>query len=408
LNKNTQKLLVLGHVWPQPKASAAGEHMMHLIQLFQDMHFEIHFASAAAQPVNYTDLDELDINTSFVEINNDNFNDYLTEVKPDIVLFDRFMVEEQFSWRVKQVCPNALRILDTEDIHFLRKERQATLKNNNKDTLGISDVAKREISSIYRCDLSLIISEVEMNLLTKEYSIPNNLLCYLPLLSENISLDKTPSFEERLDVMFVGNFLHEPNWQAIQILKKEIWPLIRKQNKEIQLHIYGAYMAEKHKQLHNKKENFNIHGYIDDLEGELKNTRLLIAPLYFGAGQKGKLLKAMQCGTPSVTTTIGAEAMQFDKEWPGIIENNYEVFSTQLLKIYNDKSMWQAKQQNILPLINEHFQYNKYLPIIESKLNFLFKNKEKHRKQNVVGEILWHNSMRSTEFMSRWIIEKNK
>ena len=396
----------MGHVWPQPKASAAGEHMMHLIELFKNMDFDIHFATAAQKPNGYAGLDDNLVTSTCVEINNDNFDKYLLSVAPDVVLFDRFMVEEQFSWRVKKECPEALRILDTEDIHFLRKQRQAVLKR--KSTQGLSDIAKRELSSIYRCDLSLIISEAEIKILTDTYSVPKHLLCYLPLLSHVVELNRMPKFEERKDLLFVGNFLHEPNWHAVQTLKQDIWPLIREQNKKVELHIYGAYAAEKHKQLNKPKENFYIHGYIENLEDKLKKSRLLIAPLYFGAGQKGKLLKAMQCGTPSVTTTIGAEAMQFGKAWPGVIEDNYEAFTIALLDIYNNKAYWEEKQSNILPLVNGHFQYENYLSVLKIRISKLLEEKETLRAKNIIGEILWHNSMRSTEFMSRWIIEKNK
>jgi len=230
----------------------------------------------------------------------------------------------------------------------------------------------------------------------------------LPLLSHVVELNRMPKFEERKDLLFVGNFLHEPNWHAVQTLKQDIWPLIREQNKKVELHIYGAYAAEKHKQLNKPKENFYIHGYIENLEDKLKKSRLLIAPLYFGAGQKGKLLKAMQCGTPSVTTTIGAEAMQFGKAWPGVIEDNYEAFTIALLDIYNNKAYWEEKQSNILPLVNGHFQYENYLSVLKIRISKLLEEKETLRAKNIIGEILWHNSMRSTEFMSRWIIEKNK
>jgi hypothetical protein len=39
------------------------------------------------------------------------------ELNPAVVLFDRFMMEEQFGWRVSENCPDALRLLDTEDLH---------------------------------------------------------------------------------------------------------------------------------------------------------------------------------------------------------------------------------------------------------------------------------------------------
>ena len=404
--EKTQKLLIIGHVWPQPNASAAGEHMIHLIRLFTDLGFQIYFTSAAQQPEGYKDLDGFKIICASTEINSDVFDDYLNSIKPDVVLFDRFMVEEQFSWRVKKECPNALRILDTEDIHFLRKERQASLKGKHKNEL--SDTAKREVASIYRSDISLIISQEEINLLTESYNIPKSLLFYLPLLSEEVHIERTPNFEDRSDVIFVGNFLHEPNWQAVQVLKQKIWPLVRAKNKEINLHIYGAYASDKHKQLNNVKERFFVHGYVEDLEKVLRESKILIAPLFFGAGQKGKLLKAMQCGTPTVTTSIGAEAMQFEKEWPGLIEDNYEDLASALLKLYDDKELWENKQMNITDLVNEHFQYTYFLKTLKQEVPDWLLNLNKNRMSNITGEILWHHSMRSTEFMSRWIMEKNK
>ena len=404
--KNTQKLLIIGHVWPQPKASAAGEHMMHLIELFMDLEYSIHFVTAAQQPENYEDLNGLDVTTASIKINNDDFDEYLKNLKPDIVLFDRFMVEEQFSWRVKQQCPSALRILDTEDIHFLRKQRQENIKG--KPTEVLSDIAKRELASMYRSDLSLIISEVEIKLLTEKYGIPKSLLFYLPLLSKQVELNNMPPFEARKDVVFVGNFLHEPNWHAVQILKKEIWPLVRKKNTNIGLHIYGAYASDKHKQLQNEKERFYVHGYVNDLDGTLRNARLLVAPLYFGAGQKGKLLRAMQCGVPSITTQVGAEAMQFEKAWPGLIEDDYNAFASALIDLYLGKNLWEEKQRNIEVLVNNHFQYDTYLNKFKEVIFTLREGVELQRSLNVVGEILWHHSLRSTEFMSRWIMEKNK
>ena len=71
------------------------------------------------------------------------------------------MIEEQFGWRVAENCPNAVRILDTEDLHSLRKVRQEAVKKGvdfSINNLLKSEIAKREIAAVLRCDLSLIIS----------------------------------------------------------------------------------------------------------------------------------------------------------------------------------------------------------------------------------------------------------
>ena len=132
-------------------------------------------------------LNSLGIDEVSIELNNSSFDDFIQELKPTIVVFDRFMMEEQFGWRVAENCPNALRILDTEDLHFLRKVRHQQYKRREvftNEALLNSEDTKREIASILRCDLSLIISTFEMSLLTSVFKIDEEILYYLPFLLE--------------------------------------------------------------------------------------------------------------------------------------------------------------------------------------------------------------------------------
>ena len=168
------KLLIIGFVWPEPKSSAAGSRMMQLIHLFLSEGYQITFASACAKSENAFNLHSLGVTQTEIELNNSSFDDFILNLKPDIVLFDRFMMEEQFGWRVTEHCPKALRILDTEDLHCLRKAREQAFKDNQPcdKTYLFRDIAKREIASIYRSDLSLMISEAEMAILKDEFGVP--------------------------------------------------------------------------------------------------------------------------------------------------------------------------------------------------------------------------------------------
>ncbi|MFM2367906.1 MAG: hypothetical protein RL619_202, partial [Bacteroidota bacterium] len=163
-----QKILIIGFVWPEPNSSAAGGRMMQLISLFRAQGFRITFASPAQNSDFMVDLDEYEVDKKSIELNNSSFDLFVKDLNPTVVLFDRFMMEEQFGWRVAENCPDALRILDTEDLHCLRLARQKAFNENRIFTtsnLLSEDIAKREIASILRCDLSLIISEFEMEIL---------------------------------------------------------------------------------------------------------------------------------------------------------------------------------------------------------------------------------------------------
>lgn len=280
-------LLIIGHNFPEPTTTAAGSRMMQLMSLFKEQGFKITFASTATVSEKSEQLSNYNIDTVSIELNNVSFDDFISELNPSIVLFDRFITEEQFGWRVAENCPNALRILDTEDLHFLRKARQEAVKKgiSFKEANLFSETAKREIASILRCDLSLIISEYEMNLLQETFKIDASILQYLPFLIEEISeetFQSLPKFEERNHFITIGNLLHQPNVDSVLFLKKEIWSSIRKQLPSAELHIYGAYAPQQILELHNKKEGFLIKGWAEDVSEVMSNARVCLAPLRFG------------------------------------------------------------------------------------------------------------------------------
>jgi glycosyltransferase involved in cell wall biosynthesis len=409
-----QKLLIIGFVWPEPNSSAAGGRMMQLILLFKAQGFSITFASPAQDSDFMVDLQEYKVEKKSIELNNSSFDIFIKELNPTVVLFDRFMMEEQFGWRVAENCPDALRLLDTEDLHCLRLARQKAFKENrsfNTTDLFIEEAAKREIASILRCDLSLMISEFEMELLESAFKIDASLLYYLPFLLEPIGdaeIQELPAFEERKDFVFIGNFLHEPNWNAVQYLKETIWPLIKKRLPEAVLNIYGAYPSQKVLQLHNKKEGFIIMGRAIDAKEVVKGARVVLAPLRFGAGIKGKLLEAMQCGTPNVTTSIGSESMHGDLPWNGFIRDDVADFVNAAVQLYQDKAIWHKAQNNGFKIINQRYSKGLFEIDFRSKIEFLRSNLPQHRLNNFMGSMLQHHTLKSTKYMSRWIEEKNK
>ncbi|MBP7470183.1 MAG: glycosyltransferase family 4 protein [Flavobacterium sp.] len=409
-----QHVLIIGFVWPEPNSSAAGGRMVQLISIFKGQGFDVTFASPAMDSDYMVDLNSLGVKKKSIALNCSSFDVFVKELNPSIVLFDRFMIEEQFGWRVAENCPNALRLLDTEDLHCLRLARQKAFKENrpfSTDDLLEEDVAKREIASILRCDVSLMISEYEMELLQTVFKIDSKILYYLPLLLEPIEdsmIQKSPSFEERNYFVFIGNFLHEPNWNAVQYLKETIWPLIRKQLPEAVLHIYGAYPSQKVLQLHQPKQGFYIMGRADDAQEVVKNARVVLAPLRFGAGIKGKLLEAMQCGTPSVTTTIGAESMCGDLPWSGFVTDNPQVFADKAIELYQEKLLWLKAQKNGFEIVEKRylksvFENDFVEHILETQTHL-----KQHRLHNFMGSMLQHHTLTSTKYMSRWIEEKNR
>jgi len=408
-----KNLLIIGFVWPEPNSTAAGSRMLQLINIFQEEGYIITFSCTATKTTNSFDLDTLNIQTPKIELNSTTFDTFIKKLNPSIVMFDRYLTEEQFGWRVTENCPNAIKILDTEDLHFLRKARQLGHKTNTEVDLNllVNDITKREIASIYRCDLTLIISKFELKLLKKTFNIDKNLLAYLPFLLDKIPPLKFlnyPLFEDRNHFITMGNFRHEPNWSSVQHLKSTIWPLIRQKLPKAEMHIYGAYVTEKVLQLHNEKEGFLIKGWAESTKTTFTKAKVCLAPLQFGAGLKGKLIDAMLYGTPSVTSTIGAEAMHNKLPWNGFICDNPKTFASKSVELYTNKNSWNEAQKNGIEIINKCYDKDKYGKKLIEKINDISIDLKKHRLNNFIGSVLEHHLLKSTKYMSKWIEEKNK
>ncbi len=410
----SNKVLIIGTVWPEPNSTAAGNRMLQIIEQFQLQNWDVVFACAAAESEFMFDLKTINVTTQNIELNNISFDEFITSLNPTIVVYDRYMTEEQFGWRVAENRPNCLRILDTEDLHFLRNirfENYKKGKNATENTYLKSEIAKREIASIYRCDISLIISETELALLTNSFKINQKILHYLPFLLNKISskdFNEFPTFENRNHFISIGNFRHEPNWNAVLHLKETIWPLIKKQLPKAEMHVYGSYVTAKATQLHNVAEGFLIKGRAKNAKDEIKKAKVLLAPLRFGAGIKGKLTDAMECGTPSITTSIGAEAMKGNLEWNGAIADNPLDFVNAAVLLYTNEEKWKTAQKNGVEIINSRYNKTVFGKLFIKKIKTIQNDLENHRMANFMGELLHHETLKSTKYMSKWIEEKNK
>lgn len=406
-------LLIIGFVWPEPQSSAAGSRMMQLISLFRNQGWKVTFASSSAESNYSADLQSLGIDCKSIEINSSSFDEFIRELDPSIVLFDRFVTEEQFGWRVAEHCPNALRMLDTEDLHCLRRARKKTSRNgqqfSNQDLLTAKD-AKREIASIYRCDLTLMISEAEMDLLESFFGVDSQLLHYLPFLLASIDKedrDQWLDFESRDHFVTIGNFQHDPNMDAVEYLKDDIWPRILEQLPQAELHIYGSYVSQRAEQLHNPDENFYIEGRAEDAKEVVGKAKVLLAPLRFGAGLKGKLIEAMQCGTPTITTDVGAEGINGKLPWAGAVVNSPDKIASEAVHLYTDKDSWSRAQDNGIDIINQRFARAQFEREFIERIEEIRKNISQHRLNNFTGQMLMHHTMASSKYMSRWIEAKN-
>ena len=405
-----KSLLVIGHQWPEPDATAAGEHMLWLLKGFLRKGFKITFASAAAPGTYEIDLATLGIERVLIRLNDSSFDRFLGDTDFSHVLFDRFLTEEQFSWRVRDNLPAALLLLDTEDLHSLRHSREEAVRKQH--SWSVEDWVQtplfyRELASMFRSDLNLIISNREVEFLTAHAPFLKDKLVYVPFGMDPLTETAPGSFEQRCDFVFLGNGKHKPNLDAITLLKTEIWPLIRKSIAEARLLVYGAYLPNRVLEMDAPLEGFVIKGWASDLGPVLGNARLQLAPLRFGAGIKGKVLKAAQFNLPTMGTSIGFEGITEGHHSTSFVADESRHFAEKAIRLYTDRNYWDRalKLQKQASQPHVHASFDTLADAIDSHKERLAALLPETR---MIQTLLQNEAFDRVRYLSRWIEAKEK
>ena len=414
------RVLWICFVWPEPTSSAAGVRTRQLIELSRS-HWgsgagELRVCSPCQSNQYQAQLESLGIKTARFEPNDQSFDRFIDDYQPNLVFFDRFQIEEQFSWRVNKYCPQAMRVLDTIDLHSLRRLRQGKFeKEGIASTLSdyelSSSDALREVAAIYRSDLALVVSDFERDLLVDRYNVPTGLV---ELCRPNYFKSKEIlGFDQRANFVSIGNFNHPPNIDSVRLLQSVVWPNLRSKLAGAglpfaELHVYGAYPNHEAHALDNKATGFRVMGWTPDVAATLARYRVNLAPLRFGAGIKGKICDGWSVGTPCVASSIAAEGMHQTLPFGGAIEDDLERFCDQALKLYQDRADWQQAQQFGMTLLETLYNEDRNSAKLIAAIEQVRVNIQARRARNIVGSMLWYHGNRSTEYFSRWIEAKNR
>ena len=399
------KVLIIGYVWPEPKSSAAGRRTLNLIDILEKFDHEVVFFSPSKENDHSQALRERGIHTDCVEANDPNFDRLVGDLQPDLVIFDRFIIEEQFAWRVQEKCPGTMRILDTQDLHFLRRGRHEALTEGKKFNLNSQD-AQREVAAIYRSDLTLLISDFEMSLLQEELKLPRDLLHLIRFCYPKRDIQKP--FSDRENFVWIGNYRHAPNLDSIKQIHSVLWPKIHEQLPQSELHVFGAYPPKEVVRLDDAESGFRVFGWTPNQFETLARYRVNLAPLRFGAGIKGKITDGWWAGTPNVTTAIGAEGMAENLPWGGFIAEDPDAIAAAATVLYTNPKNWQIAHDNGNHILDKLYQEGSTSRVFMNRINDIRTNLDAHRKSNFTGAMLWHHSLQSTKYMSKWIEAKNR
>ncbi len=237
-------------------------------------------------------------------------------------------------------------IYDTVDIHSKRLTQGR--QYGFGDELSQKRTAWRELDACQDADIVVAVSEVDGAWTREQHA---KIVEVVPIIHE-LRESRTP-WEDRSGVLFVGNFNHTPNVDAMNFFLLEIWPLIQLSLPGIHLSIAGNNPTERIRDL--ESDTISVLGYVPDLTNLYERTRLTVMPLRFGSGIKGKLGETLEYQVPFVATTTAIEGMPVAEAGIIVADNDARAFADAVIRLYEDKPLWSAFQNHAQNIIKNHY-----------------------------------------------------
>ncbi|HZZ00681.1 MAG TPA: glycosyltransferase, partial [Candidatus Baltobacteraceae bacterium] len=191
-------------------------------------------------------------------------------------------------------------VFDTVDVHYVRLQREERLLGYKT---GWQTERERELGIARRAALTVTTTTADRNALI-EAGIAN--VSVLPVV-EAIPPPSTVGWGARDGIVFLGNYAHAPNVDAVQWLCREILPLLRHAIPGVTTTLAGTDPTRAVRAL--ARRDVAVSGYVADPGAVLERARVFVAPLRFGAGMKGKVVYALAHGIPVVATPVAAEGI---------------------------------------------------------------------------------------------------
>jgi glycosyltransferase involved in cell wall biosynthesis len=259
----------------------------------------------------------------------------------DVVLFGFWHCAEPYIPRVRALSPSSTIMVDSIDLHFLRQSRQvfsAESANGRLLDRTYGDEMRREINAYAGADAVLTVSHKESQIVDDmtgrrhAYTIPD---------MEEAEASAAP-FRDRRGMLFVGNFRHPPNVQAVEYLCNKVVPRIPEAVlSENPIYIVGTDPTDSVIEACGRWAQVRLVGWVPSVLPYLQHVRISVIPLLYGAGTKRKLMQSLMVGTPSVSTTIGIEGLGLKHQLHVLVADDPEAFADSIVRLLEDAELWQ-------------------------------------------------------------------
>jgi len=327
-------VLVVDHRVPAPDRDAGSQRMWRILEAFRELGCRVTLLpddGVASEPYT-SDLQAMGVEVLAGPI-----------VVPEriaglgsrlsLALVSRPYVAPRYMHLVREFAPQARIAYDTVDLHYLREQRRS-LHDKGANPKVAEVYRELELALGRAADVIVAVSDDERDQLL---ALAPDLQVEVVPMANDIAED-VPGPENRSGLLFVGGFEHLPNIDAAVYMAAEVMPRVWRTHSDVTLTIVGSNGPPEVTSL--EAPQIHVAGWVPDLEPLLRESLVMVAPLRYGAGMKGKVTQSLGAGLPVVTTTIGAEGLNVIDGDELLIGDDADAFAERIVSLHRDRELW--------------------------------------------------------------------
>ena len=299
--------------------------------------------------------------------------DMVRNDKYDFVIAE-YSVMGQFLYK-NPLLPPVRRVMSVHECYYLARHK--AYRHNRigykklKEAINLKGLKKYEFDMYRNADKVLVLTPQGKKELLE--ICPELDIAVVPhgVDVENFSFSRLEEKEKA--IVFVGNYLHYPNADAVLHFHSEIWPLLKSRLPEVKFFVVGQGPPPEVQNL-SKDKTITVTGRVDDVRPFLKKGWVFICPVRLGGGFRGKILEAMAIGRPVVSTSLGAEGIPAHQRENIILADNPEDFAQGVEDLMTDNKLFDRIRINARKLVEEKYSWEKGVKVMEGVLEKMMKN----------------------------------
>lgn len=364
-NRGKKVILIIDHYVPTYDKDAGSKTTFQYIKMFLKKGYMVKFiGDNYAQMEPYTTiLQQMGVEVLYGPWYAQHIFEWIDMNKQyiDIAYLNRPHITEKYIDYLKENTDIKL-IYYGHDLHFLRTQREAEIEGNADKIVESKMWQYKEFDIMKKASVSYYPSIVEEEAI-HEIDPSVKVKAITAYVFDKFKENYQYNYAKREGIMFVGGFSHGPNIDAVKWFVEEIWPEIHRCT-DAKFYIVGSNAPDEIKNLDG--DGIVFKGFVSDeeLSRLYEECRMIVVPLRYGAGVKGKVVEAIYNGLPIITTSVGAEGISGVEEVAAIADDAQE-FANQVVKLYTDGETLEKMAQSTQRFIKDNFSVDAVWSIIK-------------------------------------------